>query len=188
MLLEKINDRDKSGLIYEINELMKLTNYCMKNVEIILTASKNVNSHYSDIKKYSVVRCIEIALTEYYLTEEQKNKIHFDKSADFTFQGSRHLLKHVIFNLLKNTFAHAGRGASIYIWIDKNKVHYKDTGIGIKKNELPRIFDTYFTKGRFGIGLHFCKKAMERMNSKIKCISKYGEYTEFIILFSNIMK
>ena len=188
MLLEKINNNDKSALIHEINELMKLTNYCMKNVEIILTASKNVNTQYSDIKKYSVVKCIEIALEEFYLTEEQKNKIHFDNSVDFKFKGSRHLLKHVIFNLLKNTFAHAGREASIYIWIDKNKIHYRDTGSGIKKNELPRIFDADFSKGRFGIGLHFCKKAMERMNSKIKCVSKYGEYTEFIIFFSNIIK
>jgi signal transduction histidine kinase len=188
MLLDKIKNNDKPALIHEINELMKLTNYCMKNVEIILTASKNVDTQYSDIKKYSIVKCIEIALEEFYLTEEQKNIIHFDKSVDFRFKGSRHLFKHLIFNLLKNTFAHAGRDASIYIWVDKNKVHYKDTELGIKQNELPRIFDADFTKGRFGIGLHFCKKAMERMNSKIKCVSKYGECTEFIIFFSNIIK
>ena len=192
MLLEKVNNKDNnkdnSGVVNDVNELIKLTNYCMKNVEIILTASKNINTQYSDIKKYSVVSCIEIALREFYLTEEQKSKIHFDNSVDFKFKGSRHLFKHVIFNLLKNTFNHAGGDAEIYIWVSKNKIHYKDTGIGIKQSDLPRIFDTDFSKGRFGIGLHFCKKAMERMNSNIKCTSKFGEYTEFIMSFSSVTK
>ena len=61
---------------------------------------------------------------------------------------------------------------------------YEDDGEGIKEDELPKIFNTDFSKGRFGIGLHFCKKAMERMDGKIECVSKFGIYTEFIISFS----
>ena len=71
----------------------------------------------------------------------------------------------------------------IYIWVEKNKLHFKDDGNGIKEDELPKIFNADFSKGRFGIGLYFCKKAMERMGGKIECVSKFGGYTEFIISF-----
>jgi signal transduction histidine kinase len=184
LLLEKMDYDDKVALKDRVRELIKLTNHCMRSVEIILTASKNVNTEYSDVKKYSVVKCVEIALEEFYLTEEQRLRIHFDKSSDFKFKGSRHLFKHVVFNLIKNTISHAGSNAKIYIWVEKNKLHYKDDGNGIKKNELPKIFNADFSNGRFGIGLHFCKKAMERMNGKIECVSKFAVYTEFIISFS----
>ena len=96
----------------------------------------------------------------------------------------RILFKHIVFNLIKNTLSHAGNNANIYIWVEKNKLHYKDDGNGIKEDELPKIFNADFSKGKFGIGLHFCKKAMERMGGKIKCISKFGVYTEFIVYFS----
>ncbi|MFK7761087.1 MAG: sensor histidine kinase [Candidatus Midichloriaceae bacterium] len=184
MLLEKITNNDKSDLEDRVKELIKLTNYCMRSVEIILTASKNVNTEYSDIKKYSVIKCVEIALEEFYLSEEQRLRIHVDKSSDFKFKGSRHLFKHIVFNLIKNTLSHAGNNANIYIWVEKNKLHYKDDSNGIKEDELPKIFNADFSKGKFGIGLHFCKKAMERMGGKIKCISKFGVYTEFIVYFS----
>ena len=184
LLLEKITSDDKSNLEDRVKELIKLTNYCMRSVEIILTASKNVDTEYSDVKKYSVVKCVEIALEEFYLSEEQRLRIHVDKSNDFKFKGSRHLFKHIVFNLIKNTLSHAGNNANVYIWVEKNKLHYKDDGKGIKEDELPKIFNTDFSKGRFGIGLHFCKKAMERMDGKIECVSKFGIYTEFIISFS----
>ena len=184
LLLDKITGNDKSDLEDRVKELIKLTNYCMRSVEIILTASKNVDTEYSDVKKYSIIKCVEIALEEFYLSEEQRARIHVDKSNDFKFKGSRHLFKHIVFNLIKNTLAHAGNNAKIYIWVEKNKLHYKDDGNGIKEDELPKIFNADFSKGRFGIGLHFCKKAMERMDGKIECVSKFGIYTEFIISFS----
>ena len=68
MLLEKITNNDKSDLEDRVKDLIKLTNYCMRSVEIILTASKNVNTEYSDIKKYSVIKCVEITLEEFYLS------------------------------------------------------------------------------------------------------------------------
>ena len=79
-----------------------------------------------------------------YLTEEQRLRIHFDKSSDFKFKGSRHLFKHVVFNLIKNTISHAGSNAKIYIWVEKNKLHYKDDGNGIKKMSCQRFLMQIF--------------------------------------------
>ena len=45
-------------------------------MKLVLT---KMNTEYSDVKKYSVVKCVEIALEEFYLTEEQRLRIHFDK-------------------------------------------------------------------------------------------------------------
>jgi signal transduction histidine kinase len=183
MMLDKCNDNEEFDVKNEVLELTKITQYCLNNIEIILTASVNIDREYSDTKKYSAASCIELALNEFYLTKEQAEMIHFNKSNDFKFKGSRHLFKHLIFNFMKNTFNHAGSDVKINIWLENNQVHFKDFGIGIKKEDIRKIFNTDFTKGGFGIGMHFCKKVMEKMGGTIQCKSEYGKYMEFILTF-----
>ena len=183
MMLEKFDDNEEFDVKDDIQELTKIAKYCLNNIEIILTASVNIDREYSDTNKYSAVSCVELALDEFYLTQEQIDMIHFDKGNDFRFKGSRHLFKHIIFNFLKNTFNHAGSNVKIHIWLQNNQVHFKDFGIGVRKEDISKIFNTDFTKGRFGIGLHFCKRVMEKMGGTIQCRSESGQYMEFILTF-----
>jgi signal transduction histidine kinase len=185
LLLDKANSNEKFDLKNELTKLTQITNNCLKDIDNILVASKNINAEYSDTKRYSVVKCIETALDEFNFTEYENNSIDFNKSADFKFKGSDQLLKHVIFNLLKNTLSHAGKDANIYIWVKNKKLHFKDTGIGIKKHEVAKVFDIEFTKSSFGIGLHLCKKIMQKLGGGIKCRSEYKKYTEFILTFDS---
>ena len=71
----------------------------------------------------------------------------------------------------------------IFITVDSSKVIFKDTGTGISGRDLPYIFDRFYSKTRHGtgIGLAFCQMAVELCNGEIKCNSKEGEYTEFVI-------
>lgn len=65
----------------------------------------------------------------------------------------------------------------------------EDNGIGIKKEELKRIFDKGFTgsNGRIkrkstGIGLYLCKKLCRKLRIVIKAESIEGEYTKIHLL------
>ena len=67
----------------------------------------------------------------------------------------------------------------------------KDTGIGIRKEDLPRIFEKGYTgvNGRennraTGIGLYLSKKIMKRLGHRIYVTSEEGKGTKVFLEFS----
>ncbi|HBC71240.1 MAG TPA: ATP-binding protein [Coxiellaceae bacterium] len=97
----------------------------------------------------------------------------------------------MLFNLLKNALYYIARArkGQIYIHLEnrenENRLYFKDTGKGIAKEMLSHIFNRFYSKtdGGVGIGLSFCKMAMEWMGGSITCQSVEGEYTEFVLHF-----
>ncbi|WP_224037788.1 sensor histidine kinase [Clostridium gelidum] len=73
-------------------------------------------------------------------------------------------------------------------------LNIKDYGIGIKKEDIKRIFDKGFTgiNGRnkiyksTGMGLYFSKRALDKLGHKIEANSKENEFTEFKVYFYKI--
>ena len=66
----------------------------------------------------------------------------------------------------------------------------EDTGIGIRAEDLPRIFDKGFTgyNGRMdrkstGIGLYLCRKIMQRLGHTMETKSEEGKGTRVILGF-----
>ncbi len=65
----------------------------------------------------------------------------------------------------------------------------RDNGLGISKDELPRIFDKGFTGKNYsltkstGIGLYLAKKLSTKMNIKISVDSVLNSYTEITLEF-----
>jgi signal transduction histidine kinase len=98
---------------------------------------------------------------------------------------------HVFFNLIKNSLYYLKRAekGSVHIWIENgiknNTLHFQDTGTGIPPENLPHIFDQFFSteSNGTGIGLAFCKLVMQSMDGNIECVSELGKYTEFILTF-----
>ena len=76
---------------------------------------------------------------------------------------------------------------------DNTILYIKDNGIGIKKNEINRVFEKGFTgtNGRLsnkkstGIGLYLCKKLCDKLGVSIELDSKENEYTIIKIIFPN---
>ena len=64
---------------------------------------------------------------------------------------------------------------------------FKDTAEGIPSESLENIFEPFFaTKEEgtsIGLGLYFCKQAIEKMQGEISCSSEYGEFALFTIKF-----
>src|ERR1700733_10323838 len=113
-------------------------------------------------------------------------KVNFSKNDDFQFSGNQTLVTHVIMNLLKNAIFYIlkAKKGEVNVWLEKheerNEIHFKDTGTGIKKHILPHIFDTFFTTSSSagtGIGLAFSKMVMRSHKGDIHCESQEGEYT-----------
>ncbi len=67
----------------------------------------------------------------------------------------------------------------------------EDSGIGIRQEDLPRIFERGFTgyNGRLdqkstGIGLYLCKQILDRLSHTIQVESRIGEGTKVILGFA----
>ncbi|MCK4870315.1 MAG: HAMP domain-containing histidine kinase, partial [Gammaproteobacteria bacterium] len=140
----------------------------------------------------SINDCISSALERYpFSTSAERELVHWEPTENFELLGRPLSVIHILFNLIKNALyfiAKAGKG-DIKIWLEKstkyNKLHFKDTGYGIASDILPGIFDQFSTTTTdgTGIGLTFCKVAMQNMHGSISCNSKEGEYTEFVLRF-----
>lgn len=101
----------------------------------------------------------------------------------------------VIYNLMDNAvkYCKTDEPLNLYLrtWNDDNKVwlSIRDTGVGIKKEALKKIFDKFYrvhtgnvhdVKG-FGLGLAYVKKVVDLHKGKITVESTYGKGTTFTI-------
>jgi len=88
------------------------------------------------------------------------------------------LLQRVLVNLVSNSLKFTPAGGTVAITVTRSAesvdIGIEDSGIGIPKEHLERIFDKFFQSGAIntgrkgqGLGLAFCRLAVERMGGKI---------------------
>lgn len=126
----------------------------------------------------------------------QKNDIAIiPKLEDCSIVGVNELLENLIFNLCDNAIKYNKKGGFVEIVLEKlpNEVVFrvKDSGVGIPKEYLSRIFERFFCvdKGRSkklggsGLGLSIVKSALKYNNAQIEVKSEVGVGSEFIVHF-----
>ncbi|WP_438823672.1 ATP-binding protein [Bacillus pseudomycoides] len=101
-------------------------------------------------------------------------------------------MEQVINNAIKYSFS--GGKVCFYAKESENEVtlYIQDSGVGIKKEELSRVFDAFFTgsNGRkeeksTGIGLYMCKCICDNLNDKIEITSEVSKGTTVSITYVN---
>lgn len=143
------------------------------------------------LESTSMKKIIEIALEPLKIPIELKNIHFFIEGKDCKVLLDPHWTVEVFVNVLKNAYEHTNEGGNITIQISENplytEVSINDTGCGIKKEELPHIFERFYTgsssKESIGIGLNMARKVMEKQNGEIYATSIEGEGTTFFIKF-----
>jgi Na+/proline symporter/signal transduction histidine kinase len=171
-----------------VDNLEQCNAQAIQDIDIMLSSIKvDNNVKPKDWGTYSLNTCIIEALNNFQMTQDNKERVKYisKKEEDFKFTGSPTLVRHIIFNLLKNAFKYAGNEAKIEIYIKKNKLHIKDNGYGIENKIMKLLFQKNITTDGYGVGLNFCKQAMLKMHGDIICRSKKEFGAEFILSFSN---
>lgn len=86
--------------------------------------------------------------------------------------------------ILANSLKYTPPGGRISIWMEGNKLMIRDTGIGIRTQDLPRVFEKGFTgeNGRkysksTGQGLYICKTIADKLSYGLEITSREGEGT-----------
>lgn len=92
-----------------------------------------------------------------------------------------------LLNILLNAVNAVDKGGeisvSIYMEMDTLQIGISDTGSGISPEDLPRVFDPFFTtrKDGTGLGLAIVHRIIENHNGEIGVESKPGEGTTFTV-------
>ena len=128
--------------------------------------------------------------------EHTGGKIYTEIEAiDSTMYVDEMHFQNVIFNLMDNAvkYRKMDKPLDIYLrtWNDDEHLYLsiRDTGLGIKKENLKKIFDKFYrvhtgnvhdAKG-FGLGLAYVHKVVDLHDGEIKVESEYGKGTTFTI-------
>lgn len=116
------------------------------------------------------------------------------------FKADPFRIEQMLFNLIDNAIRYTDKGSiTIKIYPEKNqtenakciKIVVEDTGIGIPKEHIPRIFERFYVvdksrsrqTGGTGLGLSIVKHIVLMYGGKINVESKVGVGTKFEITF-----
>lgn len=118
----------------------------------------------------------------------QLDTTHFSSSADVV--ADKEKLARVVFNLLSNALKYTPAGGFIHVSLadegERLRIEVQDSGKGIDKEELTKVFERFFqAKGAAsgtGIGLALVKSFVELHHGEVKVESEPGKGTCFIVL------
>jgi len=134
----------------------------------------------------------------YYLDNHEKieKKVRITGS---NFINDRVSIYEIFRNLISNAIKYSDpdkekNRIQVKVKIDQDKalISVQDTGIGISKDVLPKVFDMFFrghehSKGS-GIGLYIVREAVDKMKGKIEVSSVPHQGTNFSITVPNMKK
>jgi len=128
------------------------------------------------------------------LGEEKDIAVRFYPSPEqISFKGDSLRLRQLFLNLLSNSIKYTPGGGSVDMTLCEQAGHVlisiKDTGIGIKSEDLPHIFERFYRvnkvqnrgDGGSGLGLSIAKWVVDAHGGEVKVNSVFGEGTEFIV-------
>ncbi len=158
-----------------INDMLQIPSIDAKELEL-----RKENFYIKDVIEDIVNELREIA-------EEKKQKIelNLDKSM---VTGDRTLIERAIKNIVSNAIKYTPEGGKIAIESRKGRgyvhIKIKDTGKGIKKSDIEKIFEPFYSRhGGAGLGLAIAKNIVESHGGKIWAESEYGKGAVFHIKF-----
>jgi len=162
--------------------------------------------YYSRIDSFSKDYFITATPLQPVIKESVKKyaKLFIAKRIRFVMEGSEYdvdtdnkWLSYVIDQLVSNALKYTSKGGNITAILEEDarerRLVIRDTGIGIKREEIRRVFEKGFTgsNGRSlakstGMGLYLAKRLALKLGHNLSVESEEGVYTQAIIHFPKI--
>ncbi|MFA5997218.1 MAG: HAMP domain-containing sensor histidine kinase [Candidatus Paceibacterota bacterium] len=166
-------------------------------VDELLNVSRIENGKFGyKLEKNDFMKLLDTLMENTVLQSKERNvkvilENHVGTIADFSFDAEKLLT--AIQNVVDNAMKYTLPGGSVTITIDKNgdyvEVKVSDTGVGIPKDEIPKLFSKFFraanvihlqTEGS-GLGLFIVKSIILRHGGQIWVESEEGKGTTITI-------
>ncbi len=147
---------------------------------LTLEQEKENENEYIDVKELIEDRA------EYFAILAQSKKLTYEFNlTEATIFMDRRKFTRVIDNLISNAIKYNKRKGVVGFTLVQGELIIWDTGIGIKENKIPFIFDRYIrfnhSEGGFGVGLSIVKNIIDEYHMDIKVISQIDKGTRIIL-------
>lgn len=177
-----------------LDKAVRQSNRLKELVDDLIQISKLEEGMKLSKRYFSINQLIKETINELSgITSKKKIGLSFDtdiQDESVVFADAERI-KQVLVNLIDNSSKYTLENGSIKVFTKKSDncifVSVEDTGLGIPKEDLPRIFERFYRvdktrsrdMGGSGLGLSIVKHIIELHNSKIKVDSVLGKGTKF---------
>ena len=191
LLLEKPDETNNTKLKMQLMYIEQYINMAMNYLKMI------DHSTDMDITQVNLDDIIKNLLKKYSLLFIHNHiSLEYQSNLAYVISDSQWLtilIEQILSNALKYT--ENGKIAIQYLE-DKHALEIRDTGIGIRSEDIPKIFDRGYSgfNGRMnekssGLGLYLARKISERLNIQIEVESKLSKGSIFRMVFpTNLTK
>ena len=191
LLLDKPDDTTNTKLKMQLMYIEQYISMAMNYLKMIdhSTDMDITQVNLDDIIKNLLKKYSLLFIHNHISLEYQSNVTHVISDS----QWLTILIEQILSNALKYT---ENGKISIQYLKDKHALEIRDTGIGIRSEDIPKIFDRGYSgfNGRMnekssGLGLYLARKISERLNIQIEVESKLSKGSIFRLVFpTNLTK
>lgn len=201
LLAGALNDKETARSFLQIifDESERLNRLIGDILELSKIESKRIPLQFSPVHLHTFVsNCLNVMNTE-----ALKKSIELDMQVpeDIYMEADEDRLRQILINLLSNGINYTPEGGKVRVKAeqiisggegaepDHVRLTISDTGIGIPKKDLPRIFERFYrvdkarsrSSGGTGLGLSIVKHLVELHKGTIRVESEVGMGSKFII-------
>lgn len=183
---EKVNRAFLEKANHHVDNLNNLLNDLI-DISMIESGEMRMSFRYFYIDEFltSIINDLRIEALKKNLT-----LVYFPAGRNMQLFGDKSKLKQAIVNLILNAVKYTEQG-KVEVFVEEEDKHgkiiIKDTGIGIAKENLSRIFERFYrvdkdrsrAVGGTGLGLAIVKHIVEAHGSKMEVASELGKGSSF---------
>ena len=197
-LFGELNDKQEEFIRYISAAGETLSKLLTEIIDVSNLSSGRAKIDLSEVSIIQVLSRTTTLLAGQIAAKNQLMKVDVALDADVSMEADDEKIRHIFFHLLSNAVKYTPYGGSITVTAQRTRdydgrdgvsVVVADTGIGIRNEDLPRLFENFGrlesaysreTSG-IGVGLALTKKLVELHGGGIRVESEFGRGSRFIV-------
>lgn len=197
LLRGEVKDEETSRSFLQIiyDEGDRLNRLIGDILELSKIESRRVPLSYEPIELHSLFESLFDMLQS--AADKKSISLRLEVPEGLFMEGDEDRLRQIFMNLLSNAINYTMEGGRVKVCAsiledeeeEKIRIVVSDTGIGIPKKDLPRIFERFYrvdkarsrSSGGTGLGLSIVKHLVDLNRGTIRVESKVGEGSSFIV-------
>lgn len=194
-LLARWGKDDKEVLDQSLEAIIKETENMKELIEKLLFIARSENKDQElDKEVFNIEELLEEIVKDYQILDTGHD-FQVETEKNLSLYADRGLIKQALRIFTDNAVKFTPSQGEILLSAKKSRdkliFTIKDNGLGINKEDLPKIFDRFYrsdssrdkSSGGSGLGLSIAKIILDLHQAKIKVFSQPGQGTEIELLF-----